>query len=156
MPNNWLANLKAKQLIIAIFKLNFLWLHCINWTGRATIFRGLLFASILIAFKPSENISEFTGNKSTYTLQQSSLYKISGTVILKEKRDGTALVSVELTETSREAKYPVHLHLGDLATTSVSVEALLTPLAGKTEKSETILTHLDDETQLIYSNLIKL
>ena len=50
----------------------------------------------------------------------------------------------------------MHLHLGDLATTGASVAALLTPLAGKTGKSETILTHLADETQVTYSNLIKL
>ncbi len=121
------------------------------------IFSGLLFASfILLACKPSENVSEYTGNQYTYALQQVSQYTVSGFVTFKEKRDGSTLVSIELTGTTGEVTYPVHLHLGDLATPGASIAALLTPLAGKTGKSQTILTHFADETLVKYSELLKL
>jgi hypothetical protein len=111
---------------------------------------------LLGACSPSENISEFTGKETIYALLQASQYPVSGTVTFKEKRDGSTVVLVDLSGTSGNAKYPVHLHLGNLATPGASVAALLNPLAGNSGKSETILTQLADETPISYTDMVKL
>jgi hypothetical protein len=121
-----------------------------------TMLGVLVLAGLVTACKPSENVSEFTGKETTYALQQASQYTVSGTVTFKEKRDGSVLVSVDLTGTSGNAKYPVHLHLGDLATQGASVAALLSPITGNLGKSETTITQLADETPITYASLVKL
>ncbi len=112
----------------------------------------------IILFSCQENIStnEFTGNEVTYDLQSASEYNISGTVTLKEKRDGTTQVVVKVTGTSGESKLPVHLHLGDITTPAADVAALLSPVNAKTGNSETIVKQLADESEVSYSDLIKL
>ncbi len=75
---------------------------------------------------------------------------------MKEKRDGTTQVVVKLTGTSGESKLPVHLHLGDISTPGANVAALLNPVNSKTGTSETILKQLADESEVTYSDLIKL
>lgn len=119
---------------------------------------GVLAVAVLIisSCQKSEQISEFTGNQVTYALQPGSTYAISGTVTLKEMRDGSALAQVELTGTSGDAKYPVHLHLGDMSTSGAPVAALLTPLTGNTGKSETVVNQLADETKISYADFLKL
>lgn len=114
------------------------------------------FLCLVSACNPSENVSEFTGKQTTYALQKTSQYDVSGTVAFKEKRDGSLVVVVDLAGVSGDSKYPVHLHLGNLSTPGASVAALLTPLYGQTGKSETTLTRLADETALTYSDLADL
>lgn len=117
---------------------------------------GMLIIAGVIACKPSENVSEFTGKETTYSLQQASQYTVFGTVTFKEKRNGSTVVAVDLIGTSGNAKHPVHLHLGDLSTQGASVAALLNPIIGKSGKSETTLTQLADETPVSYTDLVKL
>ncbi|MBX2917351.1 MAG: hypothetical protein KF856_18940 [Cyclobacteriaceae bacterium] len=108
------------------------------------------------ACQESENTSEFTGNEITYALQQGSEYEVSGTVVFKERRNGTTTVAVSLTGTEGNDKLPVHLHLGDLSAADADVAALLSPVDAKTGKSETLLTNLADETAVSYSSLLQL
>lgn len=116
----------------------------------------LCLVCLLNACSTSENVSEFTGKQTTYALQKASQYDVSGTAVFKEKRDGSLVVVVDLTGLSGSAKYPVHLHLGDLSTQGASVAALLTPIAGQTGKSETTVTKLADDTPVSYADLAKL
>ncbi len=122
--------------------------------------KKLLFLAGLIAILNScqENLStgDFTGNEVTYELQSSSQYNISGIVTMKEKRDGSTQVTVKLAGTSGESKLPVHLHLGDISSPGAEVAALLSPVNAKTGTSETILKQLADESEISYSDLIKL
>jgi hypothetical protein len=111
---------------------------------------------ISVACQESENTSEFTGNEITYALQQGSEYEVSGTVVFKERRNGTTTVAVSLTGTEGNDKLPVHLHLGDLSAADADVAALLSPVDAKTGKSETLLTNLADETAVTYSSLLQL
>lgn len=117
-----------------------------------------LFGLCFIFISCQENLStnEFTGNEVTYDLQSASQYNVSGIVMMKEKRDGTTQVIVKLTGTSGESKLPVHLHLGDISTPGADVAALLNPVNAKTGVSETILKLLADESEISYSDLIKL
>ncbi|HPM29974.1 MAG TPA: hypothetical protein PLJ60_06535 [Chryseolinea sp.] len=100
--------------------------------------------------------SEFTGNETTYALQAGSTYDISGTVTFKEKVGGSTVVIINLTGTEGNLQHPVHLHLGDLSTDGAAVAALLNPVLGKTGKSETTLTKLEDETTITYNQIIAL
>lgn len=111
---------------------------------------------ILISCQENVSTNEFTGNEVTYDLQATSQYDISGVVTLKEKRNGTTQVLVKLTGTSGESKLPVHLHLGDISTSGADVAALLSPVNAKTGISETVLKQLADESEISYSDLIKL
>jgi hypothetical protein len=115
---------------------------------------GIVF--LAIACQDNVPVSEFTGNETTYALQKSSAYEVSGTVTLKERKDGTATVLVELSGTDGVVKYPVHLHLGDLTNQGADVAALLSPVIGTTGKSETRIDKLADETNITYADLIKL
>lgn len=114
------------------------------------------FSVVLFSCQENMNTTEFTGNEVTYDLQSASQYNISGTVTLKEKRDGTTQVLVKVTGTSGESKLPVHLHLGDITTPAADVAALLNPVNAKTGTSETILLQLADESVISYTDLIKL
>jgi hypothetical protein len=116
----------------------------------------LVFSVLLTSCQENVSTNDFTGNETTYDLQSASQYNISGTVTLKEKRDGTTEVVVKLAGTSGESKLPVHLHLGDISTPGADVAALLTPVHAKTGTSETVLKQLADETEISYSDLIKL
>ena len=92
-------------------------------------------------------------DETTYALQKSSAYDINGTLTLKERKDGTATVLVELTGTDGVAKYPVHLHLDDLSINGTDVAALLNPVLASTGKSETRIDKLADETSITYADL---
>lgn len=116
----------------------------------------LVFSVLLISCQENVSTNDFTGNETTYDLQSASQYNISGIVTLKEKRDGTTVVVLKLAGTSGESKLPVHLHLGDISTPGADVAALLTPVNAKTGISETVLKQLADETEIPYSDLIKL
>lgn len=111
---------------------------------------------LLFSCQESESVSDFTGNETTYALQQASDFAVSGTVTFKEKRDGSALVRIELSGTDGEVKLPAHLHLGDISAPGADVAALLSPVVGSTGISETTLDQLADETKLTYQELINL
>ncbi len=116
----------------------------------------LLSGLILAACQDSETISDFTGNEITYSLQPGSDYAVSGTVVIKEKKNGTAEVTINLIGTDGESKLPVHLHLGDIAEADADVAALLSPVDATTGKSITELNQLADETAVTYAELLKL
>src|SRR5687767_12768343 len=104
---------------------------------------GFLAAFFLfVACQDSENISDFTGNETTYVLHQGSEYAVSGTATLKERRDGTTTVLITLAGTDGNAKLPVHVHLGDINQAAAEVAVLLNPVIGKTGISETTISKL--------------
>ncbi len=100
--------------------------------------------------------TDFTGNEEVYALQAGSVYPISGKATFKEKKDGSAVVVIDLTGTDGNLEHPVHLHLGDISSPDAAVAALLNPVEGNTGKSETALIMLADETPVTYSQLIAL
>lgn len=111
---------------------------------------------LVIACQETEQVSEFTGNETTYALQKGSSYDVSGILTLKERKDGKTTILVELSGTDGVARYPVHLHLGDLSFTGADIAALLSPVVGTSGKSETLIDKLADETTITYAELIKL
>jgi len=118
---------------------------------------GFLAAFFLfVACQDSENISDFTGNETTYALQQGSEYAVSGTATLKERRDGSTTVLITLAGTDGNTKLPVHVHLGDINQAAAEVAVLLNPVIGKTGISETTISKLADDSILSYNDMIKL
>lgn len=104
----------------------------------------------------SEVVSEFTGNETTYSLQQGSVYNISGTVVFKERKDGQITAVVQLSGTEGDLKHPVHLHLGDISKPAADISVLLNPVLGKTGRSETVFRTLTDESAIDYKSLLAL
>jgi len=120
------------------------------------VIAGLIF---LVAMGCQENeavVDDFTGNEVVYPLQSGSVYPISGTVTLKEKKDGFTVAIVELTGTEGNIQHPVHLHLGDISAPGADVAALLNPVMGTTGKSETLINRMADETTITYAQLVAL
>ncbi|QOI97542.1 MAG: hypothetical protein HRU69_08580 [Flammeovirgaceae bacterium] len=125
-----------------------------------TIMRKLWVFVLLSAFtacQENENaLSNLTGNEVTYALQAGSVYPVSGSVTIKERKDGAAQIVVTLSGTEGNLLHPVHLHLGDIATPDAEIAALLNPVKGNTGTSETTLEMLADETPITYEALIAL
>lgn len=118
---------------------------------------GLLLGLTLLGCQ--ENLSEesiFTGNEVVYSLQPGSVYAISGTVTMKERKDGSTQVYVDLKGTEGNIQLPVHLHLGDVTQADADIAALLNPVFGKTGKSETHLTKLANEQPITFQELTEL
>jgi dTDP-glucose pyrophosphorylase len=101
-------------------------------------------------------VSQFTGNETTYALQQSSQFAVSGTVTFKERKDGQIAATITLTGTQGDIQHPVHLHLGDITTVGADIALLLNPVNAITGKSETIFSKLADETTIDYQRLVQL
>ncbi|MCE2994309.1 MAG: hypothetical protein ACK5RG_07815 [Cyclobacteriaceae bacterium] len=114
----------------------------------------LALLSGLTACQKSELVSDFTGNQAVYSLAAGSAYNVNGTVTFKERKNGTTTVLIELTGTEGDAKFPVHLHLGDISTPDAEIALLLSPLTAASGKSETVIKTLANETQVTYKELL--
>ncbi len=116
----------------------------------------LLVSLALCACQENEVASEFTGNEITYNLQSASQYSVSGIITFKERKDGTTTALVDLKGTDGTQKFPVHLHLGNLATPDADIAVLLSPVTAATGKSETAISKMTNETTVSYQDLIDL
>ncbi|NOS93353.1 MAG: hypothetical protein HOP30_15650 [Cyclobacteriaceae bacterium] len=108
----------------------------------------------LAACQKSELVSDFTGNQAVYSLSAGSAYNVSGTVTFKERKNGTTSVLIDLSGTTGDTKFPVHLHLGNISTPDAEIALLLSPVTASSGKSETIVTTLANETQVSYKELL--
>jgi hypothetical protein len=109
---------------------------------------------IILGCQERENtIDEFTGNELVYSLQSGSVYAISGTIMFKERKDGSSQVYVNLSGTEGNIELPVHLHLGDISEADADVAALLNPVNGSTGKSETHLKKLANELPISFADI---
>jgi hypothetical protein len=126
--------------------------------GMKKLIYTILAGSLLLACQDKESAEpgDLTGRESVYALSAGSDYPVSGTVTFKEKKDGSAQVTVALTGTDGNLQMPVHLHMGNMAAPDAEVAALLTPVASKTGLSQGILSKLADETPITYEQLITL
>lgn len=116
----------------------------------------LVIVGLMAGCQKSEIVSELTGTETTYALQPGSQYAVSGSVVFQERKDGKINAIVELSGIDGDAKYPVHLHLGDITTTGADVALLMNPVLGKTGKSETTFNRLADESTINYQRLVQM
>lgn len=115
----------------------------------------LIFLALMACAK-SELVSEFTGNETTYALQQGSAYAVSGTVTLKERKDGQVTAVISLNGTDGNSSFPAHLHFGDISQPGADVMLLFTPVRASSGTSQTTFNKLSDETAVNYASLLKL
>ena len=115
----------------------------------------LILGMFMISCQENEDsISEFTGKEVIYDLQSASAYNIRGTASIKEKKDGSAQVVIDLKGTDGDIQHPVHLHLGNISAPDAEIAALLNPVSGFTGKSETHLLKLANEQPVSYNDLV--
>ena len=117
---------------------------------------SILFVVVLLSCQESETVSDFTGNEISYELVAGSEYDVNGTISFKERVDGFTTVLIQLKGTDGDAKHPVHLHLGTIATPQAAVAALLSPVIAANGKSETLLDRLADDTPIHYKDISNL
>jgi hypothetical protein len=122
--------------------------------------QGWLFLLILSTLgiaceeKEIEN-PELTGNEVVYQLASGSDFGVMGTATIQEVKGGKAKVTIELNGLPASGNHPVHLHWGDVGTPDAEIAALLTPISN-TNKSETKLNVLSDESAVTYQSLLSL
>jgi len=96
--------------------------------------------------------SDLTGNELSYTLFSGSDFNFDGTVTIKEKRDGTVQLVIDLNGPTDESVFPAHLHFGSFDTPDADLAALLTPVDAKSGESITDLTFLSDDTEVTFKD----
>jgi hypothetical protein len=111
---------------------------------------------VFVGCQENEPESNFTGNEITYHLQQASAYEINGSVTFKERKNGSVTATIALKGTDGDARFPVHLHLGNLSTPGAEVALLLSPVVAASGKSETIIERLASGSSLNYKQLLDL
>ena len=88
-----------------------------------------------------------------YTLYSGSDYNISGQAIIKEKIDGSALVTINISRTQPGLFHPTHIHLG-AANESGETIKLLNPVDGATGSSSSVVSTKENGETIGYIDLI--
>lgn len=97
--------------------------------------------------------NDLTGNEITYALASGSDFNVSGIARFQETKDGFTRISITLDKTFQDGLFPVHLHLGDVATDDAAIAALLAPVPASKAASVTDLVRLSDESKITFADL---
>ena len=123
-----------------------------------TPFRYTLVALLFLALSgcnEDETPNPYTANRQVYALSQSSDFPVSGTATFLERRDGQVEIRIALTGTEGDIQHPAHLHEGDVSATDSEVALMLSPVSGITGESVTLVSRLNDETNVTYADMIR-
>ena len=100
--------------------------------------------------------SEFTGNEVRLELVPGTVEgnTTTGELVIRERNNGQAQLDIALQNVLQGASHPVHLHFGSLSDDG-EVATFLTTLSevDGVGRSSTVLSALDDETPITYSDL---
>lgn len=120
---------------------------------RAVYFCIVLFMVSCIDENP---VTDLTGKKLQYPLFQTSSYYISGSVVVAEKKNGLAQITVKLEGlTGTNLQLPVHLHTGGFDLPDAPLAAVLTPVLDIEGTSVTEISTLADGTSIDFQDFIK-
>ncbi len=92
-------------------------------------------------------------NTKTYDLVSASESSVNGKVTFERNEDGSATVEIELDGTSEGDMHPAHIHLNSVAEGG-GIVVTLQPVDGDTGISTTVVSALDDETEITYEELL--
>jgi hypothetical protein len=106
--------------------------------------------------EPQIKEQTYTGNESTYPLESSSEFNITGVATFKERMDQTTDIFITLDKTFDAGEFPVHLHFGDVATDQADIASLLIPVDATKGSSQTTVSLLADESKITFDELKKL
>lgn len=129
--------------------------------GMKRISTYLAMFSLLLLFgacsESTGGDSEFTGNEVRMELIPGTVSgnTTSGSLLIRERTDGNAQLDITLNNVLSGAEHPVHLHFGSLEDNG-EVATFLTTVreVDGVGQSSTILTNLDNDTQVSYSNIL--
>ncbi|MCH8233035.1 MAG: CHRD domain-containing protein [Bacteroidetes bacterium] len=94
-----------------------------------------------------------TGMSEDYELFSVSDPNILGTATFSERVNGETLIVIELTGDASDSDHPAHIHMNYTATTG-PIDLDLTNVDGDTGMSKTNASSLNDDTAVIYDELI--
>jgi hypothetical protein len=117
---------------------------------------ALLAASIIYLSGCSDDPdpgSQLTGVSKEYTLDAKSNSAISGTVTFAKRDDNSTLITVQLNGTQSGGLHPAHIH-ANTAAESGAILLDLSDIDGSSGKSETVVTALNDGTDISYEMLL--
>lgn len=118
-----------------------------------------MFAMILVfgACVDNGGDSEFTNNRFEVELIPGTVEgnTTTGTLLVRERNDGSAQLDITLNNVINGAEHPVHLHFGGLDDDG-EVAAMLTTLREENGvgRSSTIITELDNGRNVDYSDVV--
>ena len=99
------------------------------------------------------DLGDFTGKETVYLFEGQSIYDVTGSVLFKEKKDRSLLVTIQLKNTTEGKAHPAIIYFGGIDDPG-GVALILEPVDGTTGKSETQFTELADETSLNFEELL--
>jgi len=102
-----------------------------------------------------DNGPSLTGQSKTCTLSSVSNPAISGTVKFAERSDNTTLVTIALNGTTSGNTHIAHIHENSAAETG-GIIIDLSSINGASGKSETVVTELNNGTDITYAELLML
>src|SRR5690606_24920698 len=92
-------------------------------------------------------------NTKTYDLVSSSESSVNGKITFEKNEDGSATVEIELNGTSEGDMHPAHIHMNSVAEGG-GIVVTLQPVDGDTGTSTTVVSALDDDTDITYEELL--
>ena len=96
--------------------------------------------------------NELTGESIDYALETKDVAGISGMITFYERKDGSALASIELVGTPNGGMHPAHIHENSAAE-SGPIAFTFNPVVGDTGMSWTDMDSFDDGSNLNYAML---
>ncbi|MGW8123080.1 hypothetical protein ACV07N_10525 [Roseivirga echinicomitans] len=120
----------------------------------------VLFATLFMwsCSDAGNEITEFTDTEMQMALIPGTVEgnTTTGTIKIRERKDGTAQIEITLNNVISGAEHPVHLHFGGLGADG-DVATFLTTLREENGigKSVTILEALDNNTRVSYNDLLR-
>ncbi len=96
-----------------------------------------------------------TGESKTYTLSAVSNPNITGTVTFAERSDDATVITIELNGTTSGNTHVAHIHENTAAQTG-GIILDLNSINGASGRSETVVTKLNDGTDISYNELLAL
>jgi hypothetical protein len=96
---------------------------------------------------------QLTGVSKEYALDAKSNSAISGTVTFAKRDDNSTLITVQLNGTQSGGLHPAHIH-ANTAAESGAILLDLSDIDGSSGKSETVVTALNDGTDISYEMLL--
>ena len=121
------------------------------------VFSLLIFSISVLACSIENGDPEYTGNSMFYNLIPGSAngLETNGTLIIRERADGTAQFEILMTGVLNNANHPVHLHYGSLEDNG-NIAAMLNPVLAidGIGKSLSFVVELENGEEVDYNDMV--
>jgi len=114
---------------------------------------GIMLMGMAACNENTERDGEFTGNQVSYALMPGSEWDFYGEVTIRERKDSSAQVEINIRNTEGDQMFPAHLHY-DAFSEEADLAALLNPVDAKSGNSTTVIERIDEDKEFTYQDLI--